>query len=201
MHEFSWASIRFGGKLSSSLMDELKDILEEENLLTDELGNYLEDPTIDDIITRFKKDDGTLLFEYDEVKEGEYKTLEQWLQEHNMSYIRISDGGTDNDGEDIPSRTVFWTPYTYDGCPKIIIDDTERGHMIHVGELEWLLSAIEKVGGSIIEAPKFLNHGDAQEKAYAAYVLDRGEIDPVGYLKKYIKDNYSEPELPPFEII
>lgn len=200
MHKLSWASIRIGGQLSKSLMDELKDLLEYANLLNDELGHSLEDPTIDDIMTRFKSDNDTLLFEYDEADSGEYKDLEQWLQEHNLSFIRISDSGTD-DGEDIPSRTVFWTPFIYDGCPKVIIDDTERGHMVHVGELEWILSAIETVGGSIKEAPKFLNHGNAHETAYAAFVLDRGEPDPVGYIRKHIKECYTEPELPPFEII
>jgi hypothetical protein len=112
----------------------------------------------------------------------------------------MSDSCTNN-GENISSRIVFWTPYVYDGCPKVIIDDTERGHMIHVGEIKWILSAIETVGGSILETPKFLNHGNAHEKAYAAYVLDKGKADPIGYLKKHIKNNYTEPELPPFEII
>lgn len=202
MHELSWASIRIGGQLPTSFINDLKDLLEDANLLTDELGKSLEDPTINDIMTMFKDTDGTLLFEYDEAESGEYKTLEKWLQEHQLSYIRVSDSGT-YDGVDIPSRTVFWTPDTFDGCYKIIIDDAtnDRGHMIHVQEIEWILSAIETIGGSIKEAPKFLNHGNIHEKAYAAHILDKGENDPVGYLKKHIKDNYTEPELPPFKIV
>lgn len=200
MHEYSWASIRIGGKLPTALMKDLMGLLKDENLLTDELGHGLEDPTVVEVMTRFKDENGTLLFEYDEASSGEYKALERWLEEHDISYIRISDSGTD-DGEDIPSRTVFWTPCIYDGCAKIIIDDTERGHMVHVGEINWILNAIETVGGSIKEAPKFLNHGNAHEKAYAAFMLDRGENDPIGYLRKHIKDHYEEPELPPFELI
>lgn len=199
MHELSWASIRIGGQISKALINDLIDLLEDANLLTDELGHGLENPTIDDILTRFKSDNDTLLFQYDEADSGEYKALERWLQEHDISFIRISDSGTD-DNEDIPSRTVFWTPSIFDGCPKVIIDDTERGHMIHVGELEWILSSIETVGGSIKEAPKFLNN-NSHEQAYAAYMLDKGKADPVGYLKMYLKENYSEPELPPFKII
>jgi hypothetical protein len=200
MHEFSWASIRIGGQILKDHIKDLINLLEDANLLTDELGHSLDNPTIDDIMTRFKSDNDTLLFKYDKADSGEYKALEQWLQKHNLSFIRMSYSGTDN-GEYIPSRTVFWTPFIFDGFPKVIIDDTERGHMVHVGEIKWILSAIETVGGSIIEAPKFLNHGNAHEQAYAAYVLDRGEADPVGYLKKHIKDHYTEPKLPPFEII
>lgn len=200
MHEFSWASIRIGGQILKDHIKDLINLLEDANLLTDELGHSLDNSTIDDIMTEFIENNGTLLFEYDKAYSGEYKVLEQWLQEHNLSFIRMSDSGT-NDGENISSRTVFWTPYVYDGCPKIIIDDTERGHMIHVGEIEWILSAIETVGGSMIEAPKFLNHGNAHEQAYAAYMLDKVKYDPVGYLRMYLKENYSEPKLPPFEII
>jgi hypothetical protein len=195
----TYTSILIGGKLSCALLPQLTDLLLESALICDEIGNSLSVLPKEFNIKSSLNNDKVLFFDTAETDEGEFTKLEEWLQDNNLPYSRDShDCINEKEGSTIPNRTVFWMPGYEEH--RTIINDTESQHMIHVGEVEWILLSMKTVG-SIEEAPKFINHGNVHEKAFAAYILQENNYDPVGYLNKHIKDYYTVPKLPAFEII
>lgn len=196
MSELLWAEISIGGDLKKSLLKDLKKLLMDEELLLDSYGVY---PIKEDDLKNYdilsNKDKNNLLtFESNETSNGEFKNLERWLQKHKIPYIRYCD----SDGGDISHQTYIYTPDRND--PLIILNNSEQGHMIHVEEIKYILTAMETVG-SMIEAPKFLSHSNDHEKAYAKYLLKEGKLNPIGYLREHIKERYTDPTLPEFKII
>ena len=181
MKETILAQIRIGGDLPKSLLPELRDILSQEYLITD-------NSTIDEYIV---KDILTL-----ESKDSTFHDLENWLQENNLSFI-IESNNLDDKYLPSPYQTIFWTPELED--IRYIINDMEQQHLVHVGEIEWILSAMSSVG-SIENAPKFITHGNIHEKAFAAYVLEQNNFDPISYLRNHLKAYYEAPTLPAFKI-
>ena len=187
MSEFCWARITIGGSIKEPLIPELIDLLKAEELISP-----------DEDLSHYINYNNLLSLESNEASSGEYKEVERWLQDHDIPYIRISDGVYD-DGKSLPARTVYWIPGMEKGGERVLSEDPDGDYMIHVGELEWILDAMESIG-SIKDAPKFISHGSAHEQTYAAYVLSQAKINPIGYLKKYLKDSYTVPDLPPFKI-
>lgn len=199
MGECTYASITIGGQLKRSLIPTLTDLLLESNLICDKCGT-----AVDVLPKGFKiidalNNDKLLFFDTSEADEGEFPKLEDWLIENNLSYAREShDCLNEKGGEQLPHRTAFWIPGFDD--PRTIINDNEQQHLVHVGEVEWVLLAMTTVG-SIEEAPKFINHGDVHEKAFAAYILQQSKYDPIGYLQAHLKEYYAVPTFQPFQII
>ena len=201
MSDRTWAQIKIGGNLPRSLLPELIKLLDEESLLPgyDDPQAYppVKVPDDFDIMTCLATDNSrNLIFESSEALNGEYKELEDWLIKHNMSFA--VDSSYDKEGTPTSSKSYFWTPNLEE--PNIIINDSDQQHMIHVGEVEWILLAMKTVG-SIEEAPKFLNHGNVHEKSFAAYILQENNYDPIGYLNKHLNEFYAVPDLPPFIIM
>lgn len=198
MGECTYASITIGGQLNSNLIPELTDLLLESNLICDSIRNPVSVlPKKFNLLGNLNAEK-ILFFDTSEADEGEFPKLEEWLRAHNLPYARESQTCiNERDGTTIPHRAVFWIPGLED--PRTIINDMGQQHLVHVGEVEWILSAMSSVG-SIEEAPKFINHGDVHEKAFAAYILQQNKYDPIGYLQKHLKEYYAIPTLPAFRI-
>lgn len=89
MGDFYAGSIRIGGQLTNDLIEEfLQTITEEEVTLEWGEDSFL--PTSHNELLAGRNADGHLYFKNDQLRNGCYETLEEWLITHHLSFIRWS---------------------------------------------------------------------------------------------------------------
>ena len=195
MSNFGLAQLCIGGAISKKLLPQLITLIHNELLLVDKNGQPVDKNSIN---IQDYVHDGALILTSDEESFDAFDDIEDWLMEHDMPFTKDSESFIQDDGTKSPHQTSFWLPGMED--KRFIINDTERTHMVHVGEIEFVLAAIKAVG-SIEEAPKFINSKNYMEKGYAEYILQEGYADPIEYIQCYLKKFYHEPDLPNFEVL
>jgi hypothetical protein len=188
--------IRIGGIINKTLLPEFINLIDEERLFRDDKGNVLDKNKVNILDYVY---DYELVFTSDNDSEFyTFSELEDWMMKHDIPFIRESDAFKEDDGMNVSEYLVFWLH----GMPekRYLVKDINHQFIIHVKDLEIIITAIKSVG-SIEDAPRYLNHGNIEEKRYARYIIQEGTIDPISYLQSYLKLYYHEPELPKFQIL
>jgi hypothetical protein len=129
---------------------------------------------------------------------GEFKELEEFCREHDLSYNRRSDHHSECNAE-----FAIWRPGMAE--PNVNMSDTDGDVVINVDQLKRVLKELQEFIDEIktVEgAPLKLNSEEGYESAWAQRILDTSKIDPLDLLSATISRDYPDfSELPPFKII
>jgi len=187
MSDSAWANIEIGGRLPKRLLPDFMDALK---------NNFNDDVKLDDFI---RKGDGVLEFEDVEARNGEFRELEIFCHNHNLSFIRerASCGGDQ-------AVLVWWEPGMTDAFYRYL--DENGGRITQDANIESMLESIDKalkiLKGDPERAVLIMNSKDNTQKEFAKHILNEGKVDPYKFFKEFFKSNNEELEtVPKFEII
>lgn len=124
MGDYYSGSITIGGRVPAELLEEFMTLLKEEEV-TLNWGGISFSPTSSDEIVHALSPDGYLEFYNDDLRNGCYETLEEWLRTHRIGFIRSSGSC----GEYLPEvvhyrKGMGLRSYltNENGCPLIHVD-------------------------------------------------------------------------------
>ena len=181
MADSAWAEITIGGNLIAEKVEDLRKIL------SYECECLLEDS--EDINDHLHQ--GTLYFEHSDAADGEFKELEKFCDENNLSYIRRSSAISEYDA------CIVW--HTPNGNRYNILDSNDK-EVVRAYNIKEIIKALENIP-TTEEAPLHINRKD-ETGILSKYLLEHGGVDPIAYMKKRIEDLCpTVPDLPDFKII
>lgn len=201
MSEPLYASILIGGKLPLPLLKSfLNDVREETNELKEmptssaiEGMDWLNETRSNESGSPFIEADGSLQIIATEANWGEFKSLEKFCRDNNLSYIRRSDGS----GELSPE--VSW--FTPSMQKEITLLSNNSGYISITKD--WLSEALHEVQNFAVEnAPLLINSEEESKKLLAHWSL-KNPWDKLEALKALIENDYPTPpqSTGPFSIV